>query len=170
MRLFTCLSLGFLFLASSCSTKTTKPENVLTSNDFESLDGWGVDHPSLTREKAHSGQYSIKIQRGIDYSLTYSNLLGKISPSKIHKINVSGWVYTTKPTGASLTVELTDGTAFNQGISLGSKVKKPGEWTEISQVFELPASTAATNRIKIYMWGTSADEVVYLDDLLVTRE
>lgn len=170
MRFFTYLAFGLLVAASGCSTKTEKPENELTHNDFESLDGWGVDNPSLTREKAHSGQYAIKIQRGIDFGLTYSNLLGKISPTRINKIKVSAWVYTTKPTGASLTVELKDGVNFNQGMSLGTKVKKAGEWTEVSQVFDLPANSAPTNRIKIYMWGTSGDEVVYLDDLQVTRE
>lgn len=170
MRLLSYLSLALLLAASACSTKATKPENELTSNDFESLDGWGVEHPSLTREKAHSGQYSIKVQRGIDFSLTYSNLLGKISPSKVSKVKVSGWVYITKPTGALLTVQLTDGTDFNQGLSLGTKVKTPNEWTQVSQVFELPANTAPTNRLKVYMWGTSGDEVVYLDDLQLTRE
>jgi hypothetical protein len=170
MRFFTYVALGLLVAASSCSTETKRPDNELTHNDFDSLEGWGIEHPSLTREKAHSGQYAIKVQRGIDYSLTYSNLLGKMSPSKINKIKLSAWVYATKPTTASLTVQLTDGVDYNQGITLASKVKKPGEWTEVSQVFDLPANTAPTNRLKIYMWGASGDEIVYLDDLEVTKE
>src|SRR6476646_9697139 len=130
MRFFTSLSVVLLAMASSCSTPSTKPENELLSNYFESLDGWETDNPSLTREKAHSGQYSIKIQKGIEYSLTYKNLLAKISSEKITKVRVTGYVYTTKPTRATLAVQLmktaADGAEFNEGINLGEQVKKVG--------------------------------------------
>ena len=174
MRLFTYAALGLLVATSSCATKTEKPENLLVGNDFEALDGWGIESPSLTREKAHSGQYSIKIQQGIDFSLTYKNLLGKLSPTKISKLRVKGYVYMTKPTGASLTVQLmktgADGAEFNQSIALAPKVKKAGEWTEVDQLFELPAEVAPSNQLRIYMWGNVGDSIVYLDDLEVTKE
>lgn len=174
MRLFTYVALGLLVAASSCSTKTEKPENLLVSNDFESLDGWGVESPSLNREKAHSGQYSIKIQQGIDFSLTFKNLLGKLSPTRVKRLHVKAYVYMTKPAGGSLTVQLmktgTDGAEFNQGIALDTKVKKPGEWTLVEQTFDLPAEASPSNQLRIYMWGSPGDATVYLDDLEVTKE
>ncbi len=175
MRLFTYAALVLLAAASGCSSAESNPDNQLLSNDFDSLAGWGIESPSLTREQAHSGQYSIKIQKGIDYSLTYKNVLGRISPTRVNKITVQGYVYTTKPTNASLAVQLvrseTDGTnVYNEGVSLGRKAKKVGQWTKISQTFDLPAEASATNQLRIYMWGASDDEIVYLDDLQVLKE
>ncbi|MBJ6107447.1 carbohydrate binding domain-containing protein [Hymenobacter sp. BT523] len=172
MRFSICLALGLLAAASGCASPST-PENQLLGNDFESLDGWGTESPSLTREKAHSGQYSIKIQKGIEYSLTYKNLLAKLSPEKITKIRVSGYVYITKPTDAKLAVQLmktaADGTEFNEGINLGEAVKKVGEWTKVEKEFTLPADAAPSNQLRVYMWGAGNDDTVYLDDLQVTK-
>ena len=175
MRFLAYPVFALLLAASACSSSTSKPENELLSNDFESLTGWNTENLSLTREKAHSGQYSIKIQKGIDYSLTYRNLLGKMAPNRIDKIRIKAFVYLTKPTGASLTVQLmqsaTDGASvFNQTINLNSKVKNVGEWTEINEVVALPASATPGNELRIYTWGANNDEVVYLDDLQVLKE
>ena len=175
MRFFAYPAFALLLAASACSSRSSKPENELLSNDFESLTGWDTENPSLTREKAHSGQYSIKIQQGIDYSLTYRNILGKMASSRIDKIRIKGFVYLTKPTQASLAVQLmqspTDGTSvFNQAIKLQDKVKNVGEWTEINEVVDLPASAAPGNELRLYTWGATNDEVVYLDDLQVLKE
>ena len=175
MRFLAYPAFALLLAASACSSNSAKPENELLSNDFESLTGWSAEHPSLTREKAHSGQYSIKIQKGIDYSLTYRNILGKISPNRIDKLRIKAFVYLTKPTQASLAVQLmqsaTDGTSiFNQAIILSSKVKNMNEWTKIDEVVDLPANAAPGNELRIYTWGASNDEVVYLDDLQVLKE
>ena len=114
------------------------------------------------------------MQKGIDFSLTYKNLLGKLSPTKISKLRVTGYAYTTKPTSASLAVQLmrtgTDGAEFTEGMNLGTKLKKPGEWTEIDQEFTLPANATPSNQLRVYMWGANGDEIVYLDDLKVTKE
>ena len=175
MRFLANPTLALLLAASACSSSASKPENELLSNDFESLTGWNIEHPSLTREKAHSSQYSIKIQKGIDYSLTYRNILGKMASDRIEKIRIKAFVYLTKPTGASLTVQLmqspTDATSvFNQAINLQSKVKNVGQWTEINEVVDLPASATPGNELRLYTWGANNDEVVYLDDLQVLKE
>lgn len=175
MRFPACAVVSLLFAASACSSNSSKPKNELLSNDFESLTGWAPEHPSLTREKAHSGQYSIKIQKGIDYSLTYRNLLARMAPNRIDKVRIKAFVYLTKPAKAALAVQLvksaTDGTSvFNQSIDLTSKVKKEGEWTAIDEVIDLPASAEPSNEFRIYTWGAEGDEVVYLDDLQVLEE
>jgi hypothetical protein len=174
MRFYTYAALVLFAAVSSCSTKHSTPENLLTSNDFESLDGWGVESPSLTREKAHSGQYSIKIQKGIVFSLTYKNLLGKLSSTKIKRVHVKAYVLMSKPAGASLAVQLmktaADGADFNEGISLGDFVKKPNVWVKVEKSFDLPAAASPTNQMRVYMWGDTGDSIVYLDDLEVTKE
>ena len=98
-----------------------------------------------------------------------------MASNRIDKIRIKAFVYLTKPTGASLTVQLmqsaTDGTSvFNQAINLNSKVKNVGEWTEINEVVDLPASATPSNELRIYIWGTNNDEVVYLDDIQVLKE
>ena len=175
MRFHAYPAFALLLMTSACSSRASKPENELLSNDFESLTGWDTENPSLTREKAHSGQYSIKIQKGIDYSLTYRNILGKMASSRIEKIRIKGFVYLTKPTQSSLTVQLmqspTDATSvFNQAIKIQNVVKNVGEWTEINEVVALPANATPGNELRLYTWGATNDEVVYLDDLPVLKE
>jgi hypothetical protein len=175
MRFYTYAALALLVAATGCSSKETSPENLVFGNDFDSLAGWIPENPSLTQEKAHSGKYSIKVQQGIEYSLTYINLLGKISPTKVSKLRISAYVYVTKPSAATLVLQVTrsatDPTSiFNQGINFKDAVKQPGKWVKVSQVFTLPADAAATNQLKVYVWNSQNDNGVYVDDLEVSKE
>lgn len=173
---FAALSLSLLMAA--CSSPEAEPDkaSVLLRNDFESLAGWtGQDSPSLTRERAHSGQYAIKTDRDLEYSLTYIDLLGRLSPTRLTKIKVAAWAYSTKPSEAQLTVQLKrsleDGTTtYNETINLGQAIKRAAEWTPVSKVFTLPADVSAANQLRIFLWRANAPEPVYLDDLVVTRE
>lgn len=170
--------LVFPALLTACSSPDTESNstNLLLRNDFDSLAGWtGAESPSLTRERAHSGQYSIKTDKDLEYSLTYVNLLGRLSPVRLTKIKVAAWVFAAKPGNAQLTVQLTrslqdNTTIFNQSLDLGETVKKPGEWTYVSKVFALPADISSANQLRIFVWRASAAEPVYLDDLVVTNE
>lgn len=166
-----------LLMATSCSKEgASKPENQLMANDFESMAGWVPESPSLTHDKAHSGQYSIKTDNAIEYSMAYKNLLGTISPTKLTKLRLTGYVYVTKPNSpAMLTVQLVrslqdEANVFNQAIDLGKEVKKAGEWTKVSQVFTLPAEVAPTNHLRVYLWRAGSADPVYVDDLELTRE
>lgn len=177
---FAALPLLLLMAACSPADANLTDSRVLLRADFESLAGWGKFEappltPSLTRERAHSGHYCIKTDKDLEYSLTYYNLLGRLRAQPTDKIKVSAWVFASQPGNAQLTVQLMrsvqDNTViFSQAIDLGQVVKKPLEWTLVSQVFTLPTTLSTANELRIFVWRASASAPVYLDDLLVTNE
>ena len=69
--------------------------NLLVNNDFETIAGWLPEGPSatLSRDKAHSGHYSIKVDAAHEYSLTYKAALGQLHDTRIKKINISAWTF-----------------------------------------------------------------------------
>lgn len=172
--------LGILLTASlvACGgEKVEKSANQITSNDFESMEGWLGDtpSPSLTKEKAHSGAYSVLVRPGLDYGLGYRNILGKMSPSRPEKISISAWVFLPNAQAAAkLVTEITDpARAANnqllwQGIDLDKEVKKYNEWQHVEQVITLPATATATSRFQVYLWRAASGEPVYLDDLTIS--
>lgn len=164
-------------LASCGSEKTSAPAlNQLCSNGFESVDGWmgNTPTPSLTKEKAHSGAYSVLVKPGVDYSMGYENTLGKMSVSRPKKLKVTGWVFLPNPqAGARLVVEIkdpakaTDNTLMWQGIDLKREVKKFNEWQQIEKTITIPTNTDATSTFKMYLWRSDSSLPVYLDDVAV---
>jgi hypothetical protein len=174
-RLLTFSTLGLaLLLSSGCSKTSAEEKDVLTSNDFDHLDGWVGDVPSLTREKAHSGAYSIVVQPGIDYSLGYSNPLGRLSTSRPDKIRISAWVMRTgDQNSAKLVAEIKDPTtgakALWEAIDLSQQVRKLNEWKHIEHVITVPPTVSATSRIMVYMWDAGAGQPTYLDDLTLSQ-
>ncbi|QKG53972.1 carbohydrate binding domain-containing protein [Hymenobacter sp. BRD67] len=173
--------LALLLLASlaSCGDSTSTPANSLASNNFESVDGWMGDtpQPSLTKEKAHSGAYSVSVRPGIDYSLGYNNTLGRMSTSRPEKIKISGWVYLPSPqASAQLVTEIKDPTLPTNnvllwnGIDLKKEVKKFNEWQQVERVITIPATAKATSTLKVYLWRADDSQPVYLDDLSLSLD
>ena len=169
-----------LLAASGCSSDsspTAIPENQLMATDFESMTGWTPDVPSLTREKAHSGKYSIKTDPNIEYSLTYQTTLGALSPTKLTKVRLTAYAYVKKAgSPATLTFQLLrslpEGGAafFMESIDMSKTVKKAGEWTKVTQDIVLPADVAATSILRLYIWRASSSDAVYVDDIVLTKE
>lgn len=174
---FSCIAaFGLLGLAScSKSTETAAPANRITFNDFEALDGWTPANPSVTTVQAHSGRYSVKVDQEVEYSLGYSNLLGKASVSKLRKLRIHGWAFLAGPKStASLVVQIVDPSQNNKiifwdAVELAKEVKKINEWSEITKEFNLPDNVEAAHQMKIYMWRRDAQQPAYLDDLEILK-
>lgn len=172
--------LGILLTASlaGCGGEsTTTPANQLASNNFESVDGWmgDIPLPSLTKEKAHSGIYSVSVRPGVDYSLGYSNILGRMSASRPEKLKLSAWVFVpSAQSNTQLVIELkdptrpTDNTLLWQGLALKTEVKKFNEWQQIEKVITVPPTAKATSSFKLYLWRTDSNQPVYLDDVVLS--
>jgi hypothetical protein len=167
---------GLLGLAScSKSADNTGPSNRIAFNDFESVDGWGAPNSSLTTAQAHSGHYAVKVDKDVEYSLGYNNLLGKASASKIKKLIVHGWVYVTGPkTTASLVLQVVAPDKNNQqvfwgGVDLSKEVHEANEWQEVRQEISLPDNVEASQQLRVYMWRGAAQQPVYLDDLEILK-
>ncbi len=162
-------------LATACSRGDAKSEadpNQLFATGFENLEGWVIPNPSLTREKAHSGLYSVKTDPNIEYSLTYNNELGRLSPQRLNKFRLTAWVFNDKAEPAQLVLQITRSAEDNSNVLYEkidlSQAVKAGEWTEVSKEITLPAEAAANNPIKIYLWRSGSTLPTYLDDLALT--
>ena len=172
----TLFSLGILgALLSACSKSEPEASDnakVITANDFESVDGWMPTVPSLTRDQAHSGKYSIRVDGNTEFSLGYGNLLGKVSPTKLRKLNVEAWVYApSAKSQARLGVQVTDPVTgkeiFGDGITITDQVKEYKKWVKISKEIVLPENITATQVLKVFLWRASASDAAYMDDIRV---
>jgi hypothetical protein len=165
-------------LLSCGSHESGKPDNELASNDFESLDGWmnGVTSPSLTKEKAHSGVYSVKVDPSIDYSFGYSNQLGRVSAERVTKVKLHAWVnLPNENTPVTLVLELKNPgdpkPVLWDGLDLLKEAKAKGvnKWIEVEKTVDLPESAAFTSQLGVSMWRGSSTQPAYLDDLQILR-
>lgn len=171
------LTLSAVLGLASCSnsSEVTAPANRISFNNFEAIDGWGETFPSLTNVQAHSGHYAIKVDQGVDYSLGYTNLLGRASSTKFTKLVVHGWVYAAGPNAtAALVVQVTvpeknNRQLFWQAADLLQEATKIKEWREFRHEFTLPDSVDAGHQLKVYMWRRGGEQPTYLDDLDILR-
>lgn len=179
MKRYTLLLLTAATLAG-CGDKngSTHPANFLTGNDFDQLEGWTGDmpQPSLTKEKAHSGAYSVHVGPGIEYSNGFIGTLGKLSPTRLTQVKVKGWVFL--PTGtvtAGIVTNLTDPAATDgkpalwEALPLDKAVKKRNEWVEVEKTLTLPANAGPNFKLYVYLWSGGSQNVAYLDDLQILR-
>ena len=152
--------------------------NVLVNANFDTLAGWIPDAMSgtLTREKAHSGSYALKVDGTHEYSLGYTAPLGNLSGTRIKKIKVSAWTFLTAGASASLVVTVgnpatpAEKPLIWEGISL-SKSAAAGKWVEVDRVITLPENILPTYTLGLYLWREGGgSQAVYLDDLRVTIE
>jgi hypothetical protein len=175
--LFGLLALGLLSCGSNGGDAHVA--NELASNDFEHLDGWlGSDaSPSLTREKAHSGLYSVKVDPAIDYSMGYNNQLGRISDTRIRKIKLRGWVFLpSSRTPVSLVTEIKKPNEakgiFYDSFDLAKAVRPNGynHWVEIENTINVPETATYDSRILVYLWRGNSSLPAYLDDIQLIKE
>ena len=173
---FAVLGLGLL-LGSGCSPTAPDEPNardVLASTNFDHLDGWTGDSPSLNRAHAHSGAYSVLVKPGVPYSLGYNNPLGRLSIARPHKLRIDAWVLRSGPFSKSLLVvevkePTTDAKIIWDGLDLSKEVPKLNEWQHIRHVVDIPTTVSAASHIGVYLWGADASQPTYLDDLTISR-
>ena len=158
----------------SCSRSSEKPAGLLAENDFESLDGWsnGGANASLNKEKAHSGAYSVKVTPGLDYSMGFSNQLGKVSATRVKSIKVHAWV--NVPNDKATTVLVTeiknpgqDKSALWEGIDMAKEAKSKGfnKWIEVDKTITLPETVNYNSQILLYLWRGNSTQPTYMDDV-----
>ena len=168
---FTLLLTG-LFLSVSCDRQSS--DKILVENDFDGLRGWGLEHASINSERAHSGKYSVKIDGGLEFGLTFNQILGTLTNKKPKQINVELWAYIPANTAkASFVVTLSKPESqehqFYQSFNLVDKTKNYREWVKISKRLELPDDIQLSDKFGCYLWRSEpSEEVVYIDDLKIT--
>ena len=159
----------------SCSkdeqnANATNGGTVLTFNDFESLAGWVPENSTLTRENAHSGQYSIKVDPNTEFSLGYDMQLGNVTPRKPRKVRLEAQAYLfSNQSQAKLGLQISDlasgKTILGDGIQLAEQVTKYRTWTPVSKDIEIPDSVVYSHHIKVFLWRGYFAETAYVDDI-----
>lgn len=162
-----------LLLGTGCAKTATTENGVLMHTDFDRLSGWVGDVPSLTRDKAHSGAYSIVVKPGLERSLGYDNTLSQLCDRRPTKIRLSAWILRTgSPPAAKLLVEIKNHEADTQlagdSIDLGKEIRQPGTWQRVEHVLLVPQKASADSRLMVYMLGAGASQPTYLDDLTLS--
>jgi len=178
MKHYLCVVLAAATLAA-CSSPSSKfnSKDLLASSDFESVEGWNGDAPvppSLTREKAHSGSYSMRVGPDVAYASGFIGALNKFSPSRLTKVKVRAWVFVPEgqPGGAVVT-QLMD-PATNQGVlwealNLDESNAKRNEWVQVEKTVTLPANTGPTFKLYVYLWSGNTPTIAYIDDMEIIR-
>ncbi|HLK98725.1 MAG TPA: carbohydrate binding domain-containing protein [Hymenobacter sp.] len=161
----------------SCSSNEKESSAILASNDFDSLAGWtgGIAIPSLTRERAHSGKYSVKVDpTGSEYSNGYSGQLKELSDNKLKKINISAWVYL--PDGNASAVLVTqiidpsnNKTLLWEALNFTKEIKTFNKWVKVEQEVTLPDNISYNSVLNVYMWRATSTKPVFMDDLIISK-
>jgi hypothetical protein len=176
MRHLACV-VAFFSLMTACSRDTRREVpvsapvvgRVLTATSFEEMDGWVTPTPSLTTEKARTGQYALKVDQNTEFSLTYTNPLTHLSPRRFDQVRLTAWGYLTEPGPAALVFQITrpdQTTAFYEKID----ISQVGAWAQISKVLTLPPVLDPADQVKVYLWRATATAPAYLDDLTISVE
>lgn len=172
------IAYAFLALAlAGCNDEAAQaPAGQITFNDFEAVDGWstGVPVPSLTKEKAHSGTYAIRVAPGLDYSTGYNNLLGKISTTRLRKVKVQAWVFVSNPQSTAVLVTQIHSVEQSKdllwdGLDVTKAAKETNKWVQIEKEVVLPETATYTNQLLVYLWRNGSAQPTYLDDLRISR-
>lgn len=170
--------LGVLLLAG-CRARTAPDdvrEHVVLAEDFEQFDGWLPDaEPSLTTERAHSGRYSVKVDKEHAFSITYHLELGKAFALRPRRMRLSAWVWVESAAEDAQIVF-----AINQPFipdspplfrtSLYLADQWPyRRWTHVSRDIVLPPGLSSHSKLMVYLWHNAAQNAVFTDDWTLTE-
>lgn len=177
---FFLLALAASILLNACSSDSpaSLDKDVVMHNDFESVIGWAPDASTISKEQAHSGSYSLKVDIAHPYSLTYYSLLGQLSPTRIRGVNVEAWVYTpnlANSANVQLSIGLNDAPGgkmlASEKISF-AELKDSNKWAKVSKEFIFPLAANYSSQMVIYLWNGSSNGTnrgpAYLDDIKLT--
>lgn len=176
-RFFTrsAIAITGLFLAAGCKDSTvdyTDP-NLISYNNYEAVVGWMPDAGTLSKEQAHSGRYSVKVDGNHEFGMGYGLALGKATTRKPHKIHISAWAFMVDDKAqARLGIQILDPATgketFGDGINFNETIKEYRKWVEISKDITLPDNANSTHEMRVFLWRGSATTPAYIDDLKIS--
>lgn len=165
------LCVAILFVACSGNNEDKKENSAGAasfSNDLESA-GW-MNQQTLTKETAHSGKFSSRIDSVFQYSFGYADVFKNISETLPEKVDVDFWILypqTGIKTNLVVSIDSVGKNIFWSGLELKDSIKIPNQWKEIKATIDLPANIMATDKITVYIWNNDKKSA-YIDDLKVT--
>jgi len=168
--------LGVLVLAG-CSTDPGRGKWVgdyVTTNNFESVAGWGADASTLTKEHTHSGQFAVRVDADHEYGQTFDLPLNQASVHALKGVELEAWAYlpSAQASGA-LVLQIIDAAGadsrvvHSEQVELLNEVKEYKEWTKVRHVFNLPDALSPDYHLRIFLWRSGSKEPVYIDDISI---
>ena len=155
-----------LILLVACSQP--KQGGLIYYNDCESIKGWTT--VTLSKEHAHSGVYSNKVDTIHPYGLVLRQTFKDISPEKISVINASMWVYITPGSKGELVLEIRnhEGTIIHWASKkFDTSTVVPNNWKLVSTKFVIKDSiNKADNVVAVYPWSTGKSDL-FADDVKI---
>jgi len=161
-----------VLLIAACSggkDKDAKVPGVTTfTNDMEST-GW-INQYTLSKEIAHSGKFSSRIDSIMQYSFGFSEFFKNISDTLPEQVNIDLWLlYPQTGINSTLVVSIDSigKSIFWTGQELKDSVKTANQWKEVKTSFTLPVNIMPTDKISIYVWNKDK-KAFYIDDMKVS--
>ncbi len=171
---FVVMAVVCAVLLAGCTGHGASPEEMVSQNNFESLDGWLPVPPALTLERAHSGRYATKVDAGIEYGQGYRTSLTTAGLAAGQQLVVSAWALrTAEQANATLVVQLIDPSTGRQvgwqGLDIAEQIKTYNRWMFIDMHFQVPADAQPQYELRVYPWRGKAAQPVYFDDIQIRR-
>ncbi|MBF9235837.1 hypothetical protein I2I05_00365 [Hymenobacter sp. BT683] len=173
--------LALLLGLSQCRARTDDPdvvrEHVIFENDFEQMPGWlPVPDSSLTTERAHSGRYSVRVDKKHPFSVTYRLTLRDGFSKRPRRLRLSAWAWVEGPLEEGRLIFLLNPpnavegmpAIFSTHLFLADKWPYK-RWTYISRDINLPPEIASDAQIVVFLWHFSANHPLYADDWKLTE-
>lgn len=170
-KLFLALPLVALAACGGDNAATTD-KDVLMTSDIDGMVGWLSNPSDLPKGEAHSGSYSLRVDKAHEFSPGYTAILGQLSSTKLRGVKLEAWVYATdKESSGNLEFvlrETANGKEVMRDQTVLSSVKDYGKWVPISKEIIFPPSTTYLSQIVIYVSRATAKSPAFVDDLKLT--
>lgn len=169
------LPLG-LGLTVACSASTDTDGTVLLTQDVEGIVGWNnvraseQDADPITTNPAHSGKYALRVGPGLEYGLTFKQLLGNLTQKRPVALALSYWCLASEEdTKATVVLALerpsTGKLMVHHATPLKEFVKTTGVWTLVTERVQVPAEVEFSDQLTLYPWRGASATATYFDDL-----
>lgn len=140
-------------------------------SDIDGMVGWLPDPSVVPKGEAHSGSYSLRVDKTHEFSPGYTAILGQLSPTRPRGVKLEAWVYATdKNAAGKLEFVLKDatGTELLRDQTHLEEVKDYGKWVLVSKEIVFPPATNYSSKIAIYVSRASATTPACVDDIKLT--
>jgi hypothetical protein len=153
----------------SCSEKNKpvehEPGTILVANDLENM-AW-INLQTLSKDVAHSGRFSSRLDSLTEFSFGYSNTFSNLSDTLPFSVDVSLWIYYPElkiNSSLVISIDSVNKNIFWKGIPLIDSIKTANQWQKINVTFELPKKIMPTDQLRIYVLNNEKRKF-YMDDL-----
>ena len=172
------VGLGMLLVIAGCGYHANPDdvrEYVVFANDFEHMAGWLPENaPALSTERAHSGRYSVRVDKEHPYSLTYRLTVGKAFSRRPHRMRLSAWVWVAGADDNAQLVFTLGLPAPNTPPLFSTRLFLADNWpykrwTHLSRDIDLPPEFPSQSQLNVYLWHCTAQDAVFADDWQLTE-